>query len=112
MAPIKQDQMRGAWTWQRSTWSRHVPPPRRSPILFNFGHKCFIVFEIWGMSVAMQGILVAGMSPSLGQAASAGPGRGCRWMTGPGIGMPSGFAMTGAGGTWLRLAGWTTLRYT
>src|SRR5215470_2811005 len=38
MAPIKQDQMRCAWTWRRSTWSRHVPPPRRSPILFNFGH--------------------------------------------------------------------------
>src|SRR5262249_16664302 len=38
MAPIKQDQMRGAWTWRRSTWSRHVPPSRRSPILFNFGH--------------------------------------------------------------------------
>src|SRR5215470_5769941 len=38
MAPIKQDQIRGAWTWRCSTWSRHVPPSRRSPILFNFGY--------------------------------------------------------------------------
>src|SRR5215470_13082371 len=46
MAPIKQDQMRGAWTWRCSTWSRHGPPSRRSPILFNFGRTLYRLWQV------------------------------------------------------------------
>jgi hypothetical protein len=38
MAPIKQDQMCARVDLRRSTWSRHMPPSRRSSTLFNFGH--------------------------------------------------------------------------